>query len=350
MGSGNLISAAPTWPPLVRWGKYMEILRSYAEKTIEKARSSLISVSLGLLPEVVEYQLRYLKRHGRLCNFDNPERLTEKLHHRMRYPLPHFSRLADKVLAREYIRDTVGEKFNVPLYGAVEMITASQFEHLPNTFVMKTNNSSGSVRIVPDKSREDIAALVSLGNSWLRDDFSKCRGERHYKAIRPQVLFEQALLTDAGPPADYKIHVFNPAEGDSYLFVQVINGRFGRMTQNLYSADWQSLPFRLGGTLPQSTDTAITTAPANLAEMLDVASRLAQPFGYCRVDLYLFEGHVYVGEITFTPGAGAFKLYPAEWDRKLGALFRWPEIPMSGAAEVASERSGHFHNAVNELG
>jgi len=328
----------------------MEILRGSAGKIAEKARVSIMSPVLDLLPEVVEYQLRYLKRHGKLCNFRDPKRLTEKLHHRMRYPLPHFSRLADKVLARDYIRDTVGEKFNVPLYDAVEMVTASQFDRLPDVFVMKTNNSSGSVRIVADKSRENIAELVALGNSWLRDDFSKCRGERHYKAIRPQVLFEQALLTSNGPPADYKVHVFNPAEGESFLFVQVINGRFGRMTQNLYSADWRSLPFRLGGTLPPSTDAAVTTAPDNLSDMLEVARRLGQPFGYCRVDLYLFEQRIYVGEITFTPGAGAFKLHPAEWDEKLGMLFRWPEMPMPSVAETISERSSHFHDAVNELG
>ena len=328
----------------------MEIIRKYADKKREKAQSLLVEWVVGLLPEWVEYQLRYLKRHKTLCNFNHPKRLSEKLHYRMRYPLPQFSQLADKVLARKYIRDTVGENFNVPLYNAVEWITASHFEHLPNSFVMKTNNSSGSVRIVFDKSAEDIEELVTLGNSWLRDDFSKRRGERHYKAIRPQVLFEKALLTSNGPPADYKVHVFNPAEGSGYLFLQVINGRLGRMTQNLFSEDWRSLPFRLGDTLPPSDDPAIISAPANLDEILDAAKRLAQPFGYCRVDMYVFEGRIYIGEITFTPGAGAFKLYPAEWDLKLGALFRWPEMPMPAIAAGAEDCAGHFRDAMNELG
>ena len=310
----------------------------------------MIESAVSLLPEWMEYQLRYLKRHKALCNFNNPKKLSEKLHHRMRYPLPQFSRLADKVLAREYIRDTVGEERNVPLYTTVEKVTASHFEQLPNSFVMKTNNSSGSVRIVFDKSREDIDELVALGNSWLREDFSRRRGERHYKAIHPQILFEKALLTPTGPPADYKVHVFNPAVGKGYLFLQVINGRLGQMTQNLFSEDWCSLPFRLGNTLPASEDESIVRAPANLVELLDVAKRLAQPFGYCRVDMYVFEGRIYIGEVTFTPGAGAFKLYPAEWDIKLGALFRWPEIPMPGGAVGATESSSHFCDAVNEPG
>lgn len=328
----------------------MDIIRKRAGNVPEKMQSPLVESIVGLLPEWMEYQLRYLKRHKALCNFNHPRRLSEKLHYRMRYPLPQFSHLADKVLVREYIRDTLGENFNVPLYTAAEWITASHFEHLPDSFVMKTNNSSGSVRIVFDKSREDVGELVDLGNSWLREDFSKRRGERHYKLIRPQVLFEKALLTPDGPPADYKVHVFNPEEGDSYLFLQVINGRFGRMTQNLFSEDWQDLPFRLGGTLPPSNDPAITTAPANLQEMLEAARKLAQPFGYCRVDIYVFEGCIYIGEITFTPGAGAFKLHPAEWDLKLGALFRWPEMPMPVMTGAAKERAGHFSEALSELG
>jgi len=328
----------------------MDVDDKFSEKLARMVKSSFTLSVVDMLPEWAEYQLRYLKRHRKLCNFRDPQRLSEKLHHRMRYPLPHFSRLADKVLVRDYIRDTVGDRFNVPLYAAMEVVTASQFECLPDSFVMKTNNSSGAVKIVSDKSREDMEQLAALSNAWLRDDFSRRRGERHYKAIRPQVLFEQALLTANGPPADYKIHVFNPVEGDSYLFIQVINGRFGRMTQNLFSADWQELPFRLGETLPPSIDTGITRAPAELAEMLDVARGLAQPFGYCRVDMYVFEGRIYVGEITFTPGAGAFKLYPAEWDLKLGALFRWPELPLSAITLEAIGRGRHFHDAVNELG
>ncbi|EZQ17230.1 glycosyltransferase [Halopseudomonas bauzanensis] len=335
---------------LTCWGVYMDVDDKFSEKLARMVKSSFTLSVVDMLPEWAEYQLRYLKRHRKLCNFRDPQRLSEKLHHRMRYPLPHFSRLADKVLVRDYIRDTVGDRFNVPLYAAMEVVTASQFECLPDSFVMKTNNSSGAVKIVSDKSREDMEQLAALSNAWLRDDFSRRRGERHYKAIRPQVLFEQALLTANGPPADYKIHVFNPVEGDSYLFIQVINGRFGRMTQNLFSADWQELPFRLGETLPPSIDTGITRAPAELAEMLDVARRLAQPFGYCRVDMYVFEGRIYVGEITFTPGAGAFKLYPAEWDLKLGALFRWPELPLSAISLEAIGRGRHFHDAVNELG
>lgn len=334
----------------MHWGVDMDIAGKFAEKLMNAMRYSLTSSVVEVLPEWAEYQLRYLKRHGRFCSFSNPQSLTEKLHHRMRYPLPHFSRLADKVLAREYIGATVGERFNVPLYAAAELLTASQFECLPDSFVMKTNNSSGSVRIVTDKSKEDVNELTALGNAWLREDFSRRRGERHYKAIRPQVLFERALLTPDGPPADYKVHVFNPAEGESFLFIQVINGRFGRMTQNLFSEDWQGLPFRLGDKLSPSTDAQVTRPPAVLAELLDVARRLAQPFGYARVDMYVYEERIYVGEITFTPGAGAFKLYPEEWDRKLGALFRWPELPVPSAEAPVVVRGGRFHDAVNELG
>ncbi len=35
-----------------------------------------------------------------------------------------------------------------------------------------------------------------------------------------------------------------------------------------------------------------------------MSKRLAADFDYVRVDWYIHEGHIYFGELTFTPGAG----------------------------------------------
>ena len=65
--------------------------------------------------------------------------------------------------------------------------------------------------------------------------------------------------------------------------------------------------------------------------MLRVARKLAEPLGYMRVDLYLHQGHIYVGELTLTPGAGRYTFEPRGWDETLGAKFGWPEpVPSRG--------------------
>jgi hypothetical protein len=47
--------------------------------------------------------------------------------------------------------------------------------------------------------------------------------------------------------------------------------------------------------------------PAKWKEMIDIASQLSKPFDFVRVDLYYVNNTIYLGEMTFTPGAGTFK-------------------------------------------
>lgn len=297
----------------------------------QDARTSLFPFSgpIDRLRESALYQWQYFRAHRRLCNFENPRAFSEKIFYRMRYPLPEFSRLSDKVLVRDYIRQTVGEQHNVPLYQVVDQVRPEHFAILPDSFVMKANHSCGSVRIVADKSDCDVVALAQTANEWLKEDFSEYNHEKHYRGIRPRVLFEKALLVDGKPAPDYKIHVFNDANGRSFSFLQVIDDRFGKTTQNLFSTDWLVMPFRIGGRLPDSLDPRIMAAPQELPEMVRIARALAKPFGYCRVDMYLYESQIHVGELTFTPGAGNCRFLPEQWDWTLGSLFRWPETPVN---------------------
>lgn len=315
-------------------------LSSAMSKVLLKQCFEFIESVKSHVPEALRYQWRYFRTHGRLCDFKHPRTFSEKIYHRMRFPSPVFSLLADKVLVRDYIRETVGEQFNVPLYAVVSSVVPGDFEALPNAFVMKSNNGYGATRIVLDKEVEDIQFLVDMANAWLRKDFSRFNGERHYKNIAPQILFEKLLLVDNRPAADYKVHVFNPAEGEAYCFLQIIDDRFGQTTQNLYSADWLVTAFKLGGRMPVSNSSRITRSPAELPQMLDAAKRLAKPFGYCRVDFYLHDGGLYVGELTFTPGAGECVFYPVQWDWTLGSLFRWPETPAFSVAASSDVQSG----------
>jgi hypothetical protein len=90
--------------------------------------------------------------------------------------------------------------------------------------------------------------------------------------------------------------------------------------------------------LNQKSSDRLAPRPAQLDEMLQVARKLAAPLGYMRVDMYLYQGHVYVGELTLTPGAGRYIMEPKEWDERLGAKFGWPEplpsvdVPPGGTA------------------
>ncbi|MFC0666404.1 ATP-grasp fold amidoligase family protein [Azotobacter chroococcum] len=280
-----------------------------------------------ILPEPIFYQRRYFILHGKFCSFKEPRRFSEKIFHRMRYPSPIFSILADKVRVRDYIEKTVGGQYLVPTYLVCEQVTVKTLETLPDSFVMKANHSSGQIRIVTEKHKEDLEALARMANDWLKKDFSKLAREKHYASIQPKVIFEKALVSNDKPPDDYKINVFNgETGGPPYVFIQVMQGRFANLTQNLFLEDWSVAPFKRVEK-KAGTDPRILAPPRQLPEMLDIAKRLAAPFGYLRVDFYLYDGKIYIGELTITPGGGGYRLSPPEWDLILGDRFGWPEKP-----------------------
>lgn len=274
-------------------------------------------------PDFIFYRARYWQHHGRLCNFKTPRLFSEKIFHRMRYPQPAFSYLADKVAVRRYIAATVGKQYLVPVYQVCEDVSVATFDSLPESFVMKANHSAGQVKIVRCKAQENLEALAQQARNWLASDFSIRHREKHYQAIRPKILFEKALLDGGVPPDDYKCNVFNPGGGaEPFVFIQHMQGRLDRPSQDIYLADWSFAPF---GRLGKRANATPAPKPTQLDEMLRVAKTLVAPFGYLRVDFYLYQGQLYIGELTLTPAAGAYRFNPAEWDGLLGMEFGWPE-------------------------
>ncbi|MGN2242366.1 ATP-grasp fold amidoligase family protein [Frateuria sp. GZRR33] len=290
------------------------------------------------LPDAGFYQYKSLQTHGRFCNFRNPRRFSEKIFHRMRYPEPVFTTLADKVAVREYVARRVGPEYVVPAYLICDRVTPDTFDALPASFVMKTSNGFGQIRIVRDKSQEDPAQLAALANGWLAEGAATRSREKHYLAIPPRILFEKPLLEGGNAPDDYKFNVFNAPGRECFVFIQHMHGRFRDLEQQLYLEDWSPAPFEMDLPLLRPS-TGTTEKPPALAEMLALAKKLAQPFGYLRVDFYLHQGKVYVGELTVTPGAGTYVFTPKHWDRSLGDRFGWPEdLSAAGAQPAARAR------------
>ena len=64
--------------------------------------------------------------------------------------------------------------------------------------------------------------------------------------------------------------------------------------------------------------------PKLLDEMLSLARRLAEPFYYVRIDLYVLQERIYIGEFTFTPEAGYGRFVPEATNLEWGAKFTVP--------------------------
>jgi hypothetical protein len=292
----------------------------------------------GLLPDALFLSLSHRQKVGRFPRLRHPVTFNEKILQRCLYPDPRYADLTDKLLVRDFIKRTIGEEHLIPLLASPETFTEADFAALPSSFVMKANHGSGFVKIVHDKTQTSFEELRALGEKWLRTDFYDVARERHYRQIVPKLFFEALLVeTDGNVPPDFKIHCFNQPSGAHRAYILHISDRFKAHPRgDFYDEEWTQLAIRIGH-YPCST--VPTPRPAHLDAILACARSLSAAFDYVRVDLYAPGDKIYFGELTFTPGAGVYPLYPESIDYEWGRMLHSQPVLPSLATAMPDMRS-----------
>lgn len=219
---------------------------------------------------------------------------------------------SDKVLAKDYVRSKIGGEYIIPtiaVYGSADEI---DFDKLPNKFVAKTNNSSGTNIICTDKSHADLASIRLKLDVWMKTRLNY--GKRHYiwfySKIVPKILIEEFIESDTDDGLrDYKFWCFNGKP--TYVWVDI--DRYGKnKSRSIRNIDWSELPMSL------STPRYLgdLKKPENYDLMVELARKLSADFKLVRVDLYNVKGKIYFGELTFASGDLIFN--PPVYDRIWG--------------------------------
>ena len=95
---------------------------------------------------------RFERDLGYKMNLKNPVTFNEKIQWRKIYDHnPMYTKCADKYEVRQYVIDKIGEEYLIELYGVYDTVDEIDIEKLPDTFVLKPNNSAGKVIICTDK-------------------------------------------------------------------------------------------------------------------------------------------------------------------------------------------------------
>ena len=194
-----------------------------------------------------------------------------------------------------------------------EDVDSLELERFP--CVLKPTHSSGPVLFMTDPSQTLDRKLLK---NWFEIDYYKGSREQNYKYLRPKVIVEEFFSEDGHTaPSDYKIFCFNGVP----KFIQVDSDRHIHHSRNFYDTSWNRLAF----TLLYPGKPADDPKPALLADMLDIAGRLACPFSFIRVDMYTDDAELRVGELTNCPGSANEKVTPPTAEFTLGRLFEQGE-------------------------
>ena len=254
---------------------------------------------------------RYRRLHQRELDLENPKTFSEKMYRRMlevnRNGNPLFTRLADKVLVRDYIAERAGAQFLTPLLWSGADPAKIPFDRLPARCILKANH--GSHRNLVLQQPIDRDAVIAQARAWLKENFYWVMREGHYYDIKPQILIEELIADD---PRDYRFWCF----GGAVEMIQV--GAENHTLNTYFDRDWN----RLAIVLRETGSEAHVDRPSNFDEMTDVARKLSHGFDFVRIDLYSVDGKTYAGEMTFTPTAGTFRLKPECWEIHFGEKWK----------------------------
>ena len=266
----------------------------------------------------VKCQYRYITHHK--LNLKNPIRYTEKLQYlRLKvYPKNDLvSKCASRDGVRDYLKEINEEDKLIPIYGIFDRFDDIDFSKLPNQFVMKCTHASGFNYLVKNKDELDIKKLRKMFNKFLKTDYGKKTVEPHYSKIKPRIIIEQAITDLSSLPDEYKIHVFNGKA--KYLYL--VTGRGKDIKYNNYYIDWT--PFNEAQFNGWDTSEEQLKKPDKFDEMVKFAEKIASPFPFVRVDLYLINNKIYFSEMTFTPAKGTLIFDDDKADFEIG---NWLDI------------------------
>ncbi len=253
------------------------------------------------------------KYMGYPLDLENPKTFSEKLQWlKVNFRDPIQTVMVDKHEAKHFIAQRVGEQYIIRTTLAVwDSVEDIDFDALPNQFVLKCTHDSGGIVICKDKSSLDREAAKAKLSASLQRDYSRISREWPYKDVPRRIIAEE-YLSELGSNEilDYKMYCFH---GEPKLTV-VCSNRFSKTgtRMNFYDIDWNPMGIHFGHYPPVSTE---FPRPETYEEMLRLATELSKDCPFLRVDFYEIKGRLYIGELTFFPGAGIRKV--SSYDKRL---------------------------------
>lgn len=277
------------------------------------------------LPDKPYLKLIYWAKIGKKLNLSNPSSFNEKIQWIKLYDRkPIYTVMADKYAVREYVKNTIGEEYLVPMIGSWDDPNDINFDELPDKFVLKCNHNSGKgMCICRDKSKLDIDTVKKELKDGLKQDyFLQCR-EWCYKNIKRKVIAEEFLEDKKHlVPEDYKVYCFNGKP----KYIVVFHNRFNdekTLSETVYDTNWNKQEISLDDHFEISDITEYK--PECLDKMLEFAEKLSKGTIQSRVDFYIVNNQLKFGEITLYTASGLQPMIPKSVDDELGKYLELPK-------------------------
>lgn len=271
---------------------------------------------LNFLPDKIYLKWMFSAIVKEKLDLKNPKTFNQKLQWLKLYNRKdEYTKMVDKYMVREYIKEKIGEDYLIPLLGVYNHFDEIPFNELPNAFVMKCTHDSGGVVICEDKSHFDFEKAKKKINTCLKRNYYYRGREWPYKNIEPKIIIEKYMGNDL---KDYKFMCFH-GEAKCSFVCSNRNTKEG-LHVTFFDLDFHKMPFERH--YPSSIEEI--QKPIHYQKMLELSTILSKNIPFVRVDFYEIDGKIYFGELTFFPGNGTEEFTPRKYDELLG---EWIILP-----------------------
>ena len=283
------------------------------------------------LPLSLRRHLLFFRAFGKWGNFRNPRTFREKAQWRtINDRRPRLAFAQDKLAAKEYAQ-TIAATLNEPLrapetyWVGTDLRELQALAHkLPSRWVLKPNHSAGRHCLIDAPlNPAQWEELIRTCSAWVeRDEEELAMGQWAYGQARHLLIAEERVGDGVNAPNDFKVACFDGVPGycfwanretapTRYAFFTPSGTtfRFGDPTESASNADLGSLH-----------------SSQQLRErMMRIASAIAAPFDWIRVDFYVDGETLWFGELTLY-GAGGLYAIDRENNERFGALWNLPDL------------------------
>lgn len=212
------------------------------------------------------------------------------------------AQITDKEFLKDYIREAIGDQYNVQTIAVLRSKEAAQCFPYPYRCIIKPTHLSGPVILRRSGEAIDKKEIFE----WFEVNYYIGSRESNYRNLAPKVIIEP-ILFDNENIDDFKIFC---VDGVPKL-IQVDSDRHINHKRSMYSPDWIKQDYCF--VYPQGID---VPRPKNLSQMLGIAAKLSAAFDFIRVDLYSNGSQIYVGELTNCPENVMGKFVPSSAERR----------------------------------
>lgn len=192
---------------------------------------------------------------------------------------------SDKYFVKIFLSSIIEKKHIIETIEIIDHLDSIENLIYNVDVVIKPTHSAGNVVFLSKENNLNEESIIRIKSAFNENIYNKTR-EKNYRYLKPAIIVEPNILNNI---KDYKVFCY---KGEP-RFIIVESERFSNHKRNVYDLNWNHI--NIAWNFPQGD---IESCPKNIGKIIDLAAIISNYFESIRIDFFIKEEEVYVGELT----------------------------------------------------